>query len=185
MDLLRHHGLELPIFPEEEVISPDDVINLPHDQTEFTRTLVVHTLGFAYSSLQECLNRADEELESYTSVCGASAVEHTRGLVRTDNPAKGPGSELLPRGYRLAARVTIIDKAERTLESLSADMISIENGFWVYRDGSIPNPKPEWLYDIGIRQFMYGKPRGETDKEPANWFLDVEPRFRIRNVYPR
>ena len=179
MNLLHHHGLELPVFPRDEVISPYHVDTLPADQTEFTRTLVVHTIGFSYSSLKQCLVRADEELESYTQACGAQIVDHVRGLVMSDNPARGPGSELLPRGYRLAARVNIIDQVLRNRDQLHRDMIMVEDGFMAYTTGTVPNPHPERLYDIGIRQFRHGVPRGNSIA-PSNWFTDVEPRFKRR-----
>lgn len=172
MNLLKHHGLELPVFDQERplLVSKSQFKQAANDPDNPHETFLraVFTTGPGEQSLKERLDATNNELDRLSQFCGTSIVKHTFGLY----PIEDPKYEYLhqhkvPDDYVLAAEVEILQVQELKLKPLS-----IRKGIYEYRKHG------GQLGDVRLRQFAYGKSKFEASDKPEWTFVDIEPRLK-------
>ncbi|MEO8862708.1 MAG: hypothetical protein ABI354_00090 [Candidatus Saccharimonadales bacterium] len=181
--VLRNHGLDLPIFSTDDVIvsrskfadaaqQPDLVAPLGTDT--FIRRTTLNADD--YVSLKGALRAADEELNIVADYCSANVIGHKWGLYEAGETILDDGepSELLPKGYLLAAEVDAVIDATKP-DFLASRAISIALGD--YRDRRTrlfsKNIVRAYLTDMHTNQFVIGSPPSALGR--GLWLVDIEP----------
>lgn len=171
---LCHDGVELPIYPLEEVKTCKlDYIRAAHSGlTSFVRT--VRTSG-PDETLRQRLNRAHWYFGKVATFCNVKIVPHRWGVCEA-NPAIPIDQRLyeniLPKGFVLAAQVAIIrPKDDIPLTSLE----SFNEGVVQYQQ-NILEEQVNAFRDITVGQLVYGTPNSvHAPQKPETWFVDIEP----------
>ncbi len=173
MNYLRYHGIDLPIYPEEEVLQSKSEYRrvCEGDATNFTR--IARTSG-PTESLMSRLNRGEWYFDKIGELCKIKIVPHTYGLCRdTDRFTidRRFGEEILPKGYLLVANVAIIKSAGELPDNLFSN---IATGVKNYFKTIAPDTAKKYSYkDVGIHQIVYGT-RAGTEEDTAAWHVDVD-----------
>ena len=176
--LLKHHGLELPVWDQETpvIYRHSDMDSAARSQDSFVR--VTRIRGVGCKSLKQCLEIADAELVAVADRCDAKVIRHEWGLHKPPVSRKFYGlglweypDGLLPPGFMLVADVDAIKDPEpvSTQQGLYIKLMSEMTGHVTSRrkNGSLT------LDDMSASQFLLGCIRGETDV----WLADIEPRL--------
>lgn len=172
MNLVRHHGLDLPIYPAEEVLYNKEQYREAdlHGKPTFVRT--VRTSG-PPETLAERLSRADWCFQQLAKLCKIQIVPHIWGLCK-DIPEilyeRRLIDGIIPKGYLPVAEVAVIEP----VGDIPADSISsFQKGLTRY-SRQVVSVTDHPYTDTRIGQVMYGTRAGE-DETPQAWYVDIEP----------
>lgn len=188
MNLLRHPGLDLPVFPADTPILHhpwEFELEVAAGEEEFVRSVSVDVP--AGLSLQNALAYTDEELDIAAEISGASVIPHQWGLVlstkeNTDRDHNyGPsGAHLVPDGYLLTAAVEVVQG--RALPLLSEELTqAVDEKLFAY--GTLAAPTTRYrLKDMHAGQCVGVEEPGSP--EPAQTIIvDIEPRLAKRSLW--
>ncbi len=173
MNILKYHGLDLPIYPTEEVLHTKEQYRSAdlHGQSTFVRT--VRTSG-PTETLASRLSRADWYFDQIARYCGTKIVPHTWGLCK-DVPEitferRLLVDDIVPRGYLPVAEVTAIEPCG----DIPLDAVSLfQKGLTKYYKNAVATNEHPYT-DVRIGQVMYGR-QVASDQEPRTWYVDIEP----------
>ncbi len=186
MNLLRNHGLELPLIDADVPLlhTKDQMRAVAQtDATSFVRSVELDGLAWTYD-LKSHLRRADKEFERVQDQTGSPVVNYT--WARYPREAAPEAAQKAANDYRtgdfvLAAIVDVIrpvaePDSEALAEARRHNLSSlIRNNY--YRDRNV-HLVPR-LYDIGAEEYVHGVPAtpDNTHDEPTFWLVDIEPRL--------
>lgn len=123
MSLLKYNRLDLPIYPVETMLSPQQLSwPLDDEPDEVIRRITICAPGF--DNLGAVIKEGDKCFESVATMCKASVVPHTWVFVDiADSPSwQRDQSPLEPSGLRLAAQVSVIRNIARMSEDQAAEI---------------------------------------------------------------
>jgi hypothetical protein len=188
LHLLKHSGLELPVYAEDEVAWTSDEIKLAAQSGEshFIRRAALRYDDYDRDddNLKSVLHLADFVLANICEVLVVNKVEHEWGISKVShtNPTwrrllYGSDHELLPKNYGLVARVsTILNATTPNFEQREPLNKAITRNYLNIKK----NPAGVYACDLGGHQFVVDPAKLENDRETAfsNLVLvDVEPRM--------
>jgi hypothetical protein len=172
MNLVRHQGLELPVYPTDEALclTAEYVDAAARGLSSFIR--LVRTVG-PDQPLKDRLRYADDEFNTIADLCDVKIVPHTWGLCEYSSEKalfSYEPSTIVPKGYLLVAKVDCIEQSGPVPDSSFASYMAGESQYLqLDRSGS-----SVYRADIQESQIIYGSRVAHTE-EPSSWFVDIEP----------
>jgi hypothetical protein len=171
-------GFDLPVWSAEtEVRRTPQEFRAAAIEGEPSFVRSTRLMGLGFTSLQTCLEVADQEFAVAADMCGAKVVEHEWGLkprTPADTDAYGRlvyPENLVPEGYVLVAQVQTLPNL-MPISAAPDHRHDITQGVEQYQsrqaDSSIPT-----LNDITPAQFTVQ----HTPQGSQRWLVDIEPRF--------
>jgi hypothetical protein len=200
MQLLKYAGLELPVFSAEEPLL--HYFNLVRNVTASTDAEVLRHCDMSlpegcFPDLASVLASAKREFNILAATGTVGIVPHQWGLYSLDaaiaqdmrhlrhfKPVENElrarrGYQLLPPGYILAAKVTVIDSISPPLPPSSVDLNTLEAEADIdsYNEGVRGPKRLLRLKEVDLAQCVYGVARDNTKQTPLHTLVDIEPRF--------
>ncbi len=177
MIYVRHHGLDLPVYPSDDVLykkAQYEEVASAGEKPNFVR--VVRTSG-RKESLKTRLQRADQVFEHIGELCAVGVVEYTWVLCE-DTPKIETDRRLIenivPDGFLLVSEVeTIIPITEPIPpESIEAFTAGADQFF-----SEVAHNLDDEYGDINLEQVVFGVKVTAPQEPPKFWYVDIEPRM--------
>lgn len=185
MNLVRYHGLELPVFAEEPVAwSQTDIEVAAANSDQFVRRISVYDRRS--KPLKQLLALTDALIEEVCELTDATPVPYAWGLHPLDPGAVAPPCRAtencyhegdIPTGYHLVAEVESVKPIEP--EDLGLAQNDLLNACYQYQSQPLASGTP-YIYDVGPHQFMAGQTHSTG---PALHYVDFEPRLTYFGSY--
>lgn len=174
MNLARHWGLDLPVFPSDsEVLNRWQVREIAeHPDNQVIRYVNIFAGGCRQLTLKKALRTADKEFRRVAEMGGAAVIPHTWGLYPR-GPSFNPHStqvevDLLPQGHLLVAEVDVVRNPIEVDDSTADGLLEALRGYAQNRKGL------SWS-DANLKQFVHGAT--SVQPVPTLWLVDIEPRL--------